>query len=144
MSTAIFTFDHGQKKLHKAIGVKEQYLDDLSDKIRDVVVELKCNEDGRTINDISPSQVVEIMLNELSYSQLVIMSSFFVLNKIEEIEKKSDEDREFDVMTSDEVPEHIKDILRDVKGRNISSMDDIPENARIKLAEFLKKLRNRD
>ncbi len=143
MSTAIFKFDHGQKKLHNAIGVKEEYLDDLSSKMRDVVVELKCDGDTHTVNDVSPSQIVERVLHELSYSQLVLISSFYIRDKIEELENLSSDVVESHILSSNEVPDDIKDIILNLKGQNLTSMDDIPEGMREKLSDFLKKLRNR-
>ena len=32
-ATSIFSFDHGQKKMSKAIGVEEAYMDDLQEQI---------------------------------------------------------------------------------------------------------------
>ena len=34
---SIFTFDHGQKKLNKAIGVEESYMDDLQEQIANLL-----------------------------------------------------------------------------------------------------------
>tara|TARA_R110000782_G_scaffold62116_3_gene127750 strand:- start:3471 stop:3905 length:435 start_codon:yes stop_codon:yes gene_type:complete len=143
MSTSIFTFDHSQRKLHNAIGVKEEYIDDLSSKLNDIVVSLKCNEDTVTVNDVSPSQVVEHLLHELSYSQLVLLSSFYIIDKIDEIEKRTLDDVESHVFSSDDVPDEIKDILRNMKGKSVTSAEDLPEPQMNKLLEFLKTLRNR-
>ena len=36
-TTTIFNFDHDQKKMHKAIGVEEAYMDDLHNQISDLL-----------------------------------------------------------------------------------------------------------
>ena len=47
----IFTFDHGQKKLHNAIGVTESYLDDLQDQIKEVLKDYLFDERTEAWND---------------------------------------------------------------------------------------------
>jgi|VirMetMinimDraft_7_1064189.scaffolds.fasta_scaffold02495_12 hypothetical protein len=143
MSTAIFTFDHGQKKLHKAIGVKEEYLNDLGAKLAEVVRSLKCDEVKQEILDVSPSEIVEVLLNEMSYSQLVLISSFYIREKIEEMEEAAERKFEELRLTSEDIPQDIKDIIDKLEGKALS-MGDIPEEIRDKLSQFIKKLRDRD
>jgi hypothetical protein len=90
--TSIFSFDHGQKKLHKAIGVEDSYLDDLP-----------------------PSGLVEKCLHEFSYNQLVIMASFFLQNKLNDFAQTLHQKLEGAVkkisLDADDVPEHIREFL---------------------------------
>jgi hypothetical protein len=143
MSTAIFKFDHGQKKLHKAIGVREEYLDDLGSKLSQIIRSLKCDEVKKEILDVSPSEIVEVLLNEMSYSQLVLISSFYILEKIEEMEEAAERKFEELTLSSDDIPQDIKDIIDELDGKPFS-MDDVPEEFRDKLSKFIKKLRDRD
>jgi hypothetical protein len=85
---SIFTFDHGQKKLNKAIGVEESYLDELQEQVANVLKDYLFDEDKNMRDDLSPSLLVEKCLHEFSYNQLVIMSSFFLQNKIEDFANK--------------------------------------------------------
>jgi hypothetical protein len=118
MSTNIFTFDHGQRKLHKAIGVQEEYLDDLSVKSRDLIVGCVFTEDRKLKEDYSPSQLVEACLSEFSYSQLVILASMHLQDKVSEAMyklEKSIEKASINVKTvginGDELPQEIKDFI---------------------------------
>lgn len=83
-TTSIFTFDHGQKKLNKAIGVEECFLDDLHTQMVDVLRNHLFDENKEMRDDISPSKLVEACLHEFSYSQLVVMASFFMQHKLDE------------------------------------------------------------
>ena len=82
-TTSIFSFDHGQKKMSRAIGVTEEFLSDLAEQIRDVIKDTLFDEDRNIKDDISPSMLVEAALHNFSYSQLVIMSSFFLQDKLD-------------------------------------------------------------
>ena len=82
-TTSIFTFDHGQKKMHKAIGVSEEFLDDLQQQVGDVLKDYLFDEDRNIKDDLSPSMLVEACLHEFSYNQLVLMASFFLQNKLD-------------------------------------------------------------
>ena len=119
MSTAIFTFDHGQKKLHNAIGVKEEYIKDLASTIAHFIKSLKCDEEKEELNDVSPSQIVEALLHDFSYSQLILMSSFYIREKIEEIEKQAlGKYLKQSLLSSDDLPDEIKDMIRKLKEDN--------------------------
>lgn len=82
-TTSIFNFDHGQKKLSKAIGVTEEFLDDLQEHVRDVLKDYLFDEDRNVKDDLSPSMLVEAALHEFSYNQLVMMASFFLQDKLD-------------------------------------------------------------
>ena len=57
-TTSIFSFDHGQKKMSRAIGVTEEFLEDLQDQVRDVIKDTLFDEDRNIKDDISPSMLV--------------------------------------------------------------------------------------
>lgn len=116
--TSIFTFDHGQKKLNKAIGVEECFLDDLQTQMADVLRNHLFDENKDVKPDLSPSMLVESCLHEFSYSQLVVMASFFLQNKLDEFAermKKKVNGLKAQVtkisLDSDDVPQEIKDLL---------------------------------
>ena len=149
MSTqsSIFTFDHGQKKLNKAIGIEESYMDDLQEKIADTLKNFLFDENKGLRVDSSPSELVEACLHNYSYNQLVLMSSFFMQHKLEEFSDKLENlagKMEKMVKTiavdSDDMPPHIKDLLlkliSDGKGISRDSAingDDLPQE----LKDFL-------
>jgi hypothetical protein len=146
-TTSIFVFDHGQKKLNKAIGVEEAYLDDLQEKIADVLKNYLFDEDKNMREDASPSQLVEACLHEFSYNQLVIMASFFMQNKLDEFARKMESGLKKMKSTvkkialdADDLPPHIRqmleDLARDGKGNSRESAvdgDSLPEE----LKDFL-------
>jgi hypothetical protein len=139
----IFTFDHGQKKLHNAIGVQESYMDDLHDQIKQTLKNFVFDGDKEVREDMSPSQLVEICATEFSYSQLVLMSSFFLQDKLDafakKIEKASSKMGTL-ALDSDDIPEDIKDMLENLaqergEGNPIDSDEVAPE-----LRDFLMQL----
>jgi hypothetical protein len=120
-NNSIFVFDHGQKKLDKAIGVTPDYLDDLQTKIGDTLRNYLFNEDRSMKDDSSPSQLVEACLHEFSYNQLVLMSAFFMQHKLDEfgemIEgklKKVKATIKKIALDADELPPHIRQMLEDL------------------------------
>ena len=149
-TTSIFVFDHGQKKLNKAIGVEEAYLDDLQEKIGDVLENYLFDEDKNMREDASPSQLVEACLHEFSYNQLVIMASFFMQNKLDEFARKMESGlRKMKTtvkkiaLDADDLPPHIRqmleDLARDGKGTSREGAvdgDSLPEE----LKDFLDEL----
>lgn len=118
-SGGIFTFDHGQKKLNKAVGVTSEYLDDLQDTVKKILFKANegMNNDDNADDDeeggCSPSELVEAALNEFSYSQLVLLSSFYLRDKMEDIHKRS----MIKMMSSEDgqMPQELKDILDKIK-----------------------------
>jgi hypothetical protein len=146
-SGGIFTFDHGQKKLHNAIGVTEEYLDDLSTKSTKIVVSLVFTEDKQMNEDYSPSQLVEACLSEFSYSQLVILASMHLQERVSEAVTKMAKmiaKKAMNIKTvgidSDDIPPHIKEILDGLTGGESRSSaidgDSLPQE----LKDFLQKL----
>jgi hypothetical protein len=139
----IFTFDHGQKKLHNAIGVTESYLDDLQDQIREVLKNYLFDEDHGMKEDGSPSELVEACANEFSYSQLVVMASFFLQERMEGFaEKAAKISAKMKALSldADDVPEEFKEMLDKLSknGGPIDS-DDIPEELRDFLIKMIKR-----
>jgi hypothetical protein len=142
----IFTFDHGQKKLHKAIGVNESYLDDLDDQVKEVLKEYLFNEKNEIKEDGSPSELVEACANEFSYSQLVVMASLFLQTKLDDMAHKAAKmtaKMKALALDADDVPAEFKDMLDKLskesgEGNPISS-DDIPEELRDFLIKMIKR-----
>jgi len=146
-SGGIFTFDHGQKKLNKAIGVEQAYLDDLTDQVKETMKNFLFDENREIKEDISPSQLVEIVASEYSYSQLVIMASFYLQDKLDgfatSLEKKMDDMKSAIKairLDADDIPPHIKEMLDGLTGGESKSTpldgDSLPQE----LKDFLKNL----
>lgn len=143
----IFTFDHGQKKLNNAIGVTSEYLDDLGEQVSTILKDFMFDDEKNIREDSSPSQLVEICANEFSYSQLVVLSSMFLQDKIDKFGEKLEE--KLKSMTSlvksisldsDDLPDNIKEILDGLTGGESRSSaidgDTLPQE----LQDFLQKL----
>lgn len=152
-TTSIFTFDHGQKKMSKAIGVTEEFLGDLEEQVRDVIKDTLFDEDRNIKDDISPSMLVEAALHNFSYSQLVMMSSFFLQDKLdgftEMMEKKLKSSMKRIALTDDDVPEHIKEMLIKMmrEGKGIGPFgsidtDDLPQEIKDFLDGLIEKEKN--
>ncbi len=126
---SIFTFDHGQKKLNKAIGVQESYMDELQEQIANLLKNHLFDENKDLKEDISPSMLVEACLTEFSYSQLVIIASFFLQSKLDgfadSLEKKM-ETLEKGIrkiaLDADDLPPNVREFLTNMESGN--SMDD--------------------
>jgi hypothetical protein len=142
----IFTFDHGQKKLHNAIGVQESYLDDLDDQVKEVLKEYLFDEKHGMKEDGSPSELVEACANEFSYSQLVVLASFFLQHRLEDFAEKAakmSSKMKGLALSADDVPEEFREMLDKLakeqsEGGPISS-DDIPEELRDFLIKMIKR-----
>lgn len=152
-TTSIFTFDHGQKKMSRAIGVTEEFLEDLQDQVRDVIKDTLFDEDRNIKDDVSPSMLVEAALHNFSYSQLVMMSSFFLQDKLdgftEMMEKKLKSSMKRISLTDDDVPEHIKEMLIKMmrEGKGIGPFgsidtDDVPQEIKDFLDGLIEKEKN--
>ena len=143
-SGGIFTFDHGQKSLNKAIGVNQSYLDELGEKVAETLKAFVFGDGEDPREDMSPSGLVEICATEFSYSQLVVLSSFYMQDKLDgfakRLEKKlgsmKSEVRSIS-LDADDVPSHIKKILE-----GLASEDGIiaGESLPTELKDFLKRL----
>ena len=124
----IFTFDHDYKKLHKAIGVEEGYLDDLGTQVSDLLRGVIFDDDHKDLRDSgSQSQLVEICANEFSYSQLVVLASFYLQDKIEGFAKHLDKrvnkmkaSIRSIALDSDDLPDDIKEMLENLSKENES------------------------
>ena len=146
-SGGIFTFDHGQKKLNNAIGVEAEYLSELGDQVAHLLKDFIFDKDRNVKDDMSPSLLVELAANEFSYSQLVILTSFYLQDKLDgfakKLEGKLDSMRESVrsiKLDADDLPPHIKDILEGLTGGESRATaidgDTLPQE----LKDFLKKM----
>jgi hypothetical protein len=125
-SGGIFTFDHDYKKLSKAIGVEEGYLDDLGTQVADLLKGVIFDDDHKELRDSgAQSKLVEICANEFSYSQLVVLASFYLQDKIEGFSKHLDkrvEKMKASVksisLDSDDLPDDIKEMLENLSKEN--------------------------
>ena len=144
---SIFTFDHGQRKLNKAIGVEESYMDELQTQMHNLLRDHLFDENRDIKDDISPSMLVEASLNEFSYSQLVIIASFYLQNKLDgfadSLEKKM-ETLEKGIrkiaLDADDLPPNIREFLENMTEGN-SPSDAIDANSLPpEVKEFLDKI----
>ena len=96
---------------------------------------------------MSPSALVELAANEFSYSQLVILTSFYLQDKLDGFSKKLEEkldDMRDSVrsikLDADDIPPHIKDILEGLTGGKTRGTaidgDKLPQE----LKDFLQKM----
>ena len=141
---SIFTFDHGQRKLNKAIGVQESYMDELHEQMTNLLKNHLFDENKDLKDDISPSMLVEAALNEFSYSQLVIIASFYLQNKLDgfadKLEKKLDvlkDGIKKIALDAEDLPPHIREFLTNMESGN--SMDDAIDSRTLppEIKEFL-------
>jgi hypothetical protein len=97
-------------------------MDELQEQVSNLLRNHLFDENKNLKEDLSPSMLVEAALNEFSYSQLVIISSFYLQDKLEGfakiLEKKVD---------------GLKDDLKDGVRKIALDADDLPPNIR----EFL-------
>jgi hypothetical protein len=144
---SIFTFDHGQRKLNKAIGVQESYMDDLQEQIANLLKNHVFDENKELKDDVSPSMLVEASLTEFSYSQLVIIASFFLQDKLDgfakKLEKKIDGLKDGIrkiALDADDLPPNVRDFLTNMEQGN--TMDDAIDARTLPpdVKEFLDKL----
>jgi hypothetical protein len=118
-TTSIFSFDHGQKKMHKAIGVEESYISDLDHQIAATMKDYLFDENGNSNPDLCPSKLVEAALHEFSYSQLVILAGRHLQHKLDEFERKlemiskmgADQMIKKIALDGDDIPEEIREFL---------------------------------
>jgi len=118
-TTSIFSFDHGQKKIYKAIGVGESYIDDLDDQIAEAIKNYLFDKDGNTNEDLCQSKLIEVALHEFSYSQLVILAGRHLQDKLDRFERKlemiskmgADKMIKKIALDGDDIPEDIREFL---------------------------------
>lgn len=126
---SIFTFDHGQKKLNKAIGIEESYMDDLQQQIANLLKNHLFDENKDLKDDLSPSMLVEACLSEFSYSQLVIIASFYLQDKLDgfanslekKVERLKDGIRKIS-LDAEDLPPNVREFLTNMESGN--SIDD--------------------
>ena len=146
-SGGIFTFDHGQKKLNNAIGVSPGYLDDLGTQVSTILKDFMFDDDKNLREDTSPSELVEICANEFSYSQLVVLTSMYLQDRIdgfgEKLEKKLKSMKSLVKsikLDGDDLPPHIKEFLENLtEGKSEGTAIDghsLPKD----IQDFLKKM----
>ena len=147
-TTSIFSFDHGQKKMNKAIGVEEVYMDDLQEQIADLLKNYLFDEDRNIKDDLSPSMLVELALHEFSYNQLVVIAGMYLQQRLDGFTKMMEEKLKGAVkkiaLDADDVPEEIRNILIDLAeqaqgDRNVINGDDLPQEVK----DFLDSIANR-
>jgi hypothetical protein len=114
-TTSIFDFDHGQKKIHHAIGVTPQFMDDVQEQIANVLKNHIFDENKDVKDDRCASQLVEAALHEFSYSQLVLIAGLYLQDRLdgfaESIEKKLKAAVKKIAVDVDDVPPHIRDFF---------------------------------
>ena len=117
-TTSIFSFDHGQKKMSKAIGVEEVYMDDLQEQIANLLKNYLFDEDRNIKDDLCPSMLVELALHEFSYNQLVVIAGMYLqdrldgfADKLDKIAKMGEKTVKKIALDADDVPEHIREFL---------------------------------
>jgi len=144
---SIFTFDHGQRKLNKAIGIEESYMDELHEQMTNLLKNHLFDENKDVKDDVSPSQLVEACLTEFSYSQLVIIASFYLQSKLDgfadSLEKKLDSLKDGIrkiALDAEDLPPNIREFLVNMKEG--SSPDDAIDGNSLppEVREFLDKL----
>lgn len=126
---SIFTFDHGQRKLNKAIGIEESYMNDLQQQIANLLKNHLFDENKDLKDDISPSMLVEACLTEFSYSQLVIIASFYLQDKLDgfatklekKVERLKDGIKKI-ALDAEDLPPNVREFLTNMESGK--SMDD--------------------
>lgn len=153
-TTTIFNFDHDQKKMHKAIGVEEVYMDDLQNQIADLLKDYLFDEDRNIKDDLCPSMLVELALHEFSYNQLVVIAGMYLQDRLDGFGKKLEKIAKMGAekvvkkiaLDADDVPEHIREFLIKLaqSGKGDSKLsaidgDDLPQE----IKDFLDDLARR-
>lgn len=137
-TTSIFSFDHGQKKMYKAIGVSEEFVDDTQDQIANVLKNHIFDENKDVRDDRCPSQLVEAALHEFSYSQLVLIAGLYLQERLdgfaESIEKKLKAAVKKIAVDVDDVPPHIRDFFMKMaeegKSSGLINGNDLPQDVK--------------
>jgi hypothetical protein len=138
MNATIFTFDHKEKKIGKALGINESYLDELNDKTRDIIWNLKVDTVNEKILDCQTSKLVEAALNEYSYSQLVILAGFYLKSRIEEMEENAM--LKYAELKLGGVAGELLDKIKSM-GHDVSTIngEDLPKEIKDALDEFIRR-----
>jgi hypothetical protein len=137
-TTSIFTFDHGQKKIHHAIGVTPEFMDDVQEQVAKVLKDHIFDENKDVKDDRCASQLVEAALHEFSYSQLVLIAGLYLQDRLdgfaESIEKKLKAAVKKIAVDVDDVPPHIRDFFMKMaqEGKTGGLLDgnDLPQDVK--------------
>ena len=81
----IVSVDHSQKTISAAIGCTTEEFDALKDKLKKFI------KDNYKKKSFKNSYFIEGLLKEFSYSEVILIASFYCSNLIEELEKKKAE-----------------------------------------------------
>jgi hypothetical protein len=122
-------------------------MDDLQNQIADTLRNFIFDDNKQPRDDMSPSLLVEVCANEFSYSQLVVIASLFLQDKIdhftETLKDKVDGMRssvKSIKLDSDDLPPHIKEFLENLtEGKSEGTAIDghsLPKD----IQDFLKKI----
>lgn len=143
-TTTIFSFDHGQKKIHNAIGVSEEFVDDTQKQIANLLKNHIFDENKDVREDACVSELVETALHEFSYSQLVLIAGLYLQDMLDGFAEKMDSKLKSIVkkvaLDMDDIPPHLKDFFmkmaQEGKSGDTINGDDLPQDVK----DFLDKL----
>lgn len=148
-TTSIFNFDHGQKKMHKAIGVEQSYINDLDEQIAEAIKNYLFDENGNSKPDLCPSKLIEVALHEFSYNQLVILAGRQLQDKLDSFERKLEQMAKMANKISldgDDIPENIREFLTNLaqqgqgdSERTAINGDDLPQEVKDFLDSIVRK-----
>ena len=68
---SIFTFDHGQRKLNKAIGVQESYMDDLQEQIANLLKNHIFDENKELKEDLPSLNLISLLRSVHTYHRYI-------------------------------------------------------------------------
>jgi hypothetical protein len=137
-TTSIFDFDHGQKKIHHAIGVTPQFMDDVQEQIAKVLKDHIFDENKDVKDDRCASQLVEAALHEFSYSQLVLIAGLYLQERLdgfaEMMEKKLKGVVKKIALHADDVPDNIREhfmkMAEEGKTGGLIDGEDLPQDVK--------------
>lgn len=137
-TTSIFTFDHGQKKLSNAIGVTDAYMEDMQEVIKESLKNYLFDDDRNIRDSASPSELVEMCLHNFSYNQLVLMSSFYLQDRLEGFAKKVERIASSKKLSlnADDLPDNVREFFENHPSGEEIDGDNLPPHVR----DFLKSL----
>lgn len=138
-TTSIFNFDHGQKKLSNAIGVTDAYMDDMQEAIKESLKNYLFDDDRNVRDSASPSELVEMCLHNFSYNQLVLMSSFYLQDRLEgfakKVERMATSAKKLS-LNADDLPDNIREFFENHPSGQPIDGDSLPPDVK----DFLKSL----
>lgn len=138
-TTSIFTFDHGQKKLSNAIGVNDAYMEDMQETIKESLKNYLFDDDRNMRDGASPSELVELCLHNFSYNQLVLMSSFYLQDRLEgfakKVERMTTSAKKLS-LNADDLPDNIREFFENHPSGEPIDGDSLPPDVK----DFLKSL----